>query len=337
MSPVGIGLIIAFLVAAAAAGGYWYYNSASPAVEAVTKAAKRKKVAEPESDSDTAGTPTPTEETQVKKPAAATAVSAAATAATTGTPATPATTPIATTAATPAAAAPSPPAPPTYVAVQPGGWWDGNAGGAYKCPTATNVNLTGGNNDFANYCIFNTAADAEAWCSSDPTCFGYATNSGSMFQCTNNPVPNATANGKFVAKIPTAFAPVNVPIKSISNANMCLNVTGAATGTLYPLQTDTCNGGPHQNWSYTNGQLKNQNSGLCLDVHGANMNQSTEVGQYPCTANAANQLWLYASDKTLRTLGKTNMCLNPKGGTASAGTSLEIWPCNGATSQQWTL
>ena len=32
-----------------------------------------------------------------------------------------------------------------------GNMWDGNGTGVYECPTATNVNLTGSNNDYANY------------------------------------------------------------------------------------------------------------------------------------------------------------------------------------------
>ncbi len=75
------------------------------------------------------------------------------------------------------------------------GYWDGNSAGMYTCPNAPNVNVTGGNGNWKNYCIFNTAEDAQNYCNSSPSCLGYVTNGPNMFQVTNNPVkdPNGGA------------------------------------------------------------------------------------------------------------------------------------------------
>jgi hypothetical protein len=68
------------------------------------------------------------------------------------------------------------------------GYWDGNSAGMYTCPNAPNVNVTGGNGNWKNYCIFNTAEDAQNYCNSSPSCLGYVTNGPNMFQATNHPV-----------------------------------------------------------------------------------------------------------------------------------------------------
>ena len=70
------------------------------------------------------------------------------------------------------------------------GWWDGNKSGVYTCPGATNRNSTDGGGNWDNYCIFNTAKDAENYCDTDPSCLGYVTNGTNLFQATNNPVPS---------------------------------------------------------------------------------------------------------------------------------------------------
>ena len=88
--------------------------------------------------------------------------------------------------------------PPTNTYVKgSSGMWDSAAPGAYTCPGATNRNITG---DFNNYCIFNSAQDAQNYCITDSSCQGYVTNSNNMFQLTKNDVGNATANGVFYKK-----------------------------------------------------------------------------------------------------------------------------------------
>jgi len=75
------------------------------------------------------------------------------------------------------------------------GYWDGNSAGVYTCPNAKNVNTTGGNGNWKNYCIFNTIEDVQDYCNKSPSCLGYVTNGPNMFQATNHPVkdPNGGA------------------------------------------------------------------------------------------------------------------------------------------------
>ena len=63
----------------------------------------------------------------------------------------------------------------TYEA-QPGSLWTNMPVGTYKCPTATNVNITGDNGNYKNYCIFDKPSakdDVRKWCDSDDNCSGY--------------------------------------------------------------------------------------------------------------------------------------------------------------------
>jgi hypothetical protein len=77
----------------------------------------------------------------------------------------------------------------------PNGIWDGNSAGDYTCPNANNVNTTGGNGKWSEYCIFNNAEDVQKYCNLSPSCLGYVTRGPDMFQATNNPIkdPNGGA------------------------------------------------------------------------------------------------------------------------------------------------
>jgi hypothetical protein len=70
------------------------------------------------------------------------------------------------------------------------GWWDGNKPDEYICPGAINRNITDGNGNWKNYCIFSNEIDAQNYCNSDPSCLGYVMKDKNMFQVTNNPVPD---------------------------------------------------------------------------------------------------------------------------------------------------
>lgn len=73
------------------------------------------------------------------------------------------------------------------------------AGDAFKCEGATGRNVTG---DYANYCFFDTLADAEAYCNSDAECKGFVMSESGNIQATRKePVTNTTANGSFFSKL----------------------------------------------------------------------------------------------------------------------------------------
>jgi len=66
--------------------------------------------------------------------------------------------------------------PTTTYEAQPGALWTSMPGGIYKCPTATNVNITGDNGNYKNYCVFDKTTakdDVRKWCDSDDNCGGY--------------------------------------------------------------------------------------------------------------------------------------------------------------------
>ena len=70
------------------------------------------------------------------------------------------------------------------------GMWSGESPNEYTCSGAKGRNTTGNGGDFNRYCIFDTAEDAQKWCSSDPTCLGYANYKNRMFIATKKPVVN---------------------------------------------------------------------------------------------------------------------------------------------------
>jgi hypothetical protein len=77
------------------------------------------------------------------------------------------------------------------------------------------------------------------------------------------------------------------------------------------------------------------NTGLCLDVVGANPTSGTPVQLWTCNASAA-QHWVY--DRTAQTvtnpvLGK---CLDVRGGDPTPGAAVQIWDCNGTLAQKWS-
>lgn len=70
--------------------------------------------------------------------------------------------------------------------------WDGSSVKEYTCPNGKNVNLKGNNNDYANYCIFDTEKDVKEWCDNDEKCIGYVNVDGDVkFQAVTKTKPNS--------------------------------------------------------------------------------------------------------------------------------------------------
>jgi hypothetical protein len=104
-------------------------------------------------------------------------------------------------------------------------------------------------------------------------------------------------------------------------SNTCLDDTNGSVNHGNQMQIWDCNGLPNQGWELYKGgwcagipislctfnkpgslvaqviMLKNQKSGLCLNMMGgANANNGSAVAQWPCNSNDPNQLWdLYAT------------------------------------------
>ena len=74
------------------------------------------------------------------------------------------------------------------------------AADAFKCDGATGRNVTGNNNDYANYCMFDTFVDAEKYCDTDNNCRGLLYNGDAIQVTRTDPVPNPVANGSFYVR-----------------------------------------------------------------------------------------------------------------------------------------
>ncbi len=84
-----------------------------------------------------------------------------------------------------------------YVKTVNGGIW---AADKFTCDGAVGRNVTGNNNDYANYCIFNTQTDAQTYCNSDAQCKGIIAADKAFAVTRDNPVVNTVANGSFYLK-----------------------------------------------------------------------------------------------------------------------------------------
>ena len=132
------------------------------------------------------------------------------------------------------------------------------------------------------------------------------------------------------------FNPQDQSLRVVDTA-FCLDVPDGNKSWIYPLQSNSCTGTPSQLWKYTNSNLVNKNSGLCLDIKANGKAAGTQVGQYPCQGGQ-NQKWVYnISEKTLTSPSAPGMCLDLSGGVAGKGSTLSIETCNGRATQKWTL
>jgi hypothetical protein len=91
---------------------------------------------------------------------------------------------------------------------------------AFTCAGATGRNIW--DSGFSNYCIFYTAADAEAYCLSDAQCVGYASNCPQagrcIFQVTRQSQLSAGSGTFFAKTIAPGVAPVSCPAGFFCNA-----------------------------------------------------------------------------------------------------------------------
>jgi len=99
--------------------------------------------------------------------------------------------------------------------------WSGESPNEYTCSGAKGRNTTGNGGDYNRYCIFDTAEDATKWCSSDPTCLGYANYQNRMFIATKKPVVNQHG-GTYFEKSTTSTSSQAVALYSLK--------TGGPTG-----------------------------------------------------------------------------------------------------------
>jgi hypothetical protein len=88
--------------------------------------------------------------------------------------------------------------------------------------------------------------------------------------------------------------------------------------------------------SQNNGaELRNPQSGRCLDVEGSSTVSEAAVQLYDC-GGTADQRWIY-DGTTLKPSGYDDLCLDIEGGAFEAGTSVQLYTCNGTDAQKWLV
>jgi Ricin-type beta-trefoil lectin domain len=132
------------------------------------------------------------------------------------------------------------------------------------------------------------------------------------------PYPVPTSTGEIQ---PQASSAVCIGLNTSSS-------TGAAT--LFG-----CDGDSNQTWTIeANGTIK-AGSGDCLDVHDSGTSAGTEIDYAGCNSMASQQWRVEANGSLLNP--ESNLCIEPSGGAATAGTALVLESCSYTTIQEWTL
>ncbi|WP_328448499.1 MULTISPECIES: family 16 glycosylhydrolase [unclassified Amycolatopsis] len=113
----------------------------------------------------------------------------------------------------------------------------------------------------------------------------------------------------------------------------CVDVAGASTANLTPIQITDCNNNAAQNWTIgTDGTIRAL--GKCMDVNAAGTADGTAVQLYDCNGTAA-QKWAISGAKDIVN-PNANKCLDATGNSSANGTRLQIWTCGGGANQKWT-
>jgi chitinase len=115
---------------------------------------------------------------------------------------------------------------------------------------------------------------------------------------------------------------------------LCLDVRGASSANLTPVQVYTCNGTGAQQWTVASGNTL-QALGKCLDVNAAGTSNGTTVDLYDCNGTGA-QVWVPQSGGALLN-PESGKCLDDTGWSTTPSTQAQIWSCTGGANQAWTL
>jgi chitinase len=115
---------------------------------------------------------------------------------------------------------------------------------------------------------------------------------------------------------------------------LCVDVRGASSANLTPVQVYTCNGTGAQQWTVAAGNTL-QVLGKCMDINGGGTGNGTTVDLYDCNGTGA-QVWQPQSGGALFN-PQSGKCLDDTGWSTTPGTQLQIWSCSGNANQDWTL
>jgi hypothetical protein len=115
---------------------------------------------------------------------------------------------------------------------------------------------------------------------------------------------------------------------------LCVDVRGASSANLTPVQLYTCNSTSAQQWTVVAAGSTLQAFGKCMDINGGGTADGTTVDLYDCN-NTAAQVFIPESNGELYN-PQSNKCLDDTG-YGGSGTQLQIWDCADTANQQWKL
>lgn len=84
-------------------------------------------------------------------------------------------------------------------------------------------------------------------------------------------------------------------------------------------------------------QLRNLDTGGCVDGDGYNSRDGTAQQSYGCHGGRNQGFWYDEQNLTLHSELSHDRCLDVEGGTVAAGESVQIYDCHGEQNQQWEL
>ncbi|HET7017901.1 MAG TPA: ricin-type beta-trefoil lectin domain protein [Streptosporangiaceae bacterium] len=179
-----------------------------------------------------------------------------------------------------------------------------------------------------------TTAQGNPMCLDDP---GSATTSGTALD-----LATCSGGANQIWPLPSAPGPAAGPpsgpifpqLLSTTSEQPCLDDASDSTAAGNKIQVWTCRGDAAQNWLVEPGGTIQLGASSCLDTTGGHTD-GTKVVLEPCSGTSS-QIWTHGSNDSL-VQQSTGMCLDINGGTATNGTAMQIWTCNGGTNQAWRL
>jgi hypothetical protein len=177
--------------------------------------------------------------------------------------------------------------------------------------------------------------DRAAMCVDDPD---WVTTPGTQLQdewCTGTSaeqwlMPGSTS-GTGTFPIVTGYGVIDPGAGECADAYGSSN--GASPGQIVAI--NGCNGNPAQDWTtWSDGTITVW--GLCMDTTGGTSSLGTPLVDLETCDGAASQEWTPQPDGALLN-SASGTCLDDPSSNTTAGTELDVYPCNGTPAQQWTL
>ena len=117
------------------------------------------------------------------------------------------------------------------------------------------------------------------------------------------------------------------------NSNKCVGVAASDASNGASVYQSTCDGSVGQQWTWSDGTLRNGND-LCVGVTSGLSSNDATVVQWACTGSA-NQQWTWSAG--VLTNGNSNKCVGIRSASTADNALLVQWSCTGSANQRWNL